>query len=385
MSNKRSFWSALGLVILGVVLWGGFNTAMEATNTLPFCTSCHEMRDNVYQEYKTSVHYSNPAGVQAICPDCHVPKAWVPKVIRKIQASNEVYHWLIGTIDTKEKFEARRPKLASHVWKVMKETDSRECRNCHKFTAMDFKGQARFAARIHKDAIKEGKTCIDCHKGIAHHLPKTYTVKAELPEYDPEDAEDIMEICAGCHGIYGQGTPDGEYPRLAGLNPAYLAKQLEAFKSRKRINIPMIPYANDRELPKKDVETITAYLASIQLPVHMEAVDEVQTQQEDFDALGRLEESKRVLNIPHYPGNADAGARLYHKECATCHGKKGEGNRLLTIPRLTGQHSKYLLRQIDKFRKGKRFHDDPRDQKIFQQFSDAEIADILAWLSYQDD
>ncbi|WP_456375619.1 NapC/NirT family cytochrome c, partial [Thiolapillus sp.] len=367
------------------VLWGGFNTAMEATNTLSFCISCHEMHDNVYQEYKTTVHFSNPSGVQATCPDCHVPKEWIPKIIRKIQASNEVYHWLVGTIDTREKFEARRPRLARHVWQVMKETNSRECRNCHDFTVMDLKGQARFAARIHKDAMEQDKTCIDCHKGIAHHLPQTHATAALIPEYDAEDAEDIMEICAACHGVYGQGTSDGEYPRLAGLNPAYLAKQLKAFKTRKRINIPMIPFANDRELPEKDVQTITAYLASIDLPTHLEAVEEEATLEEGFDALGRLEQSKRTLNIPHYPGNRDAGGRLYRKECATCHGKRGEGNRLLTIPMLTGQHSKYLLRQIDKFRKGKRTHADPRDQQIFQQFGDTEIADILAWLSYQDD
>ncbi|HID44636.1 MAG TPA: c-type cytochrome [Chromatiaceae bacterium] len=385
MSKKRSIWSALGLIVLGVVLWGGFNTVMEATNTLSFCISCHEMHDNVYQEYKTSVHFSNPSGVQAACPDCHVPKEWIPKVIRKIQASNEVYHWLKGTIDTREKFEARRPQLAEHVWKVMKATDSRECRNCHNFSVMDLKGQARFAARIHKDAMDEGKTCIDCHKGIAHHLPQTLTAKAGLPDFDPEDAEDIMEICAACHGVYAQGTPDGEYPRLAGMNPAYLARQLEHFKNRKRINIPMIPFANDRELPAKDVATITAYLASIDLPAHISVIGEDAANKKDFDALGRLEESKKSLNIPHFPGNARAGGRLYRKECATCHGKKGEGNRVLSVPLLTGQHSKYLLQQIDRFRKGKRVHDDPRDQQIFQQFSDAEISDILAWLSYQDD
>ncbi len=385
MKNKRTIWGSIGLVLLGVILWGGFNTAMESTNTLTFCISCHEMRDNVYQEYKTSVHFSNPSGVQAACPDCHVPKEWIPKVIRKIQASNEVYHWLKGTIDTKEKFEARRPRLARHVWKVMKETDSRECRNCHDFSVMKLDAQARFAARIHKDAMAQNKTCIDCHKGIAHHLPRSYTAQEKLPDYDPDDAEDIMEICAGCHGVYGQGTADGEYPRLAGMNPAYLAKQLKAFKKRTRINIPMIPFANERELPEQDVKTITAFLAGINLPTHIEAVDETVTQQEGFDALGRLEQSKRTLNIPNYPGNAVAGGRLYRKECATCHGKKGEGNRLLTIPMLTGQHSRYLLRQIGKFQKGERFHDDPRDQQIFQQFSESEIADILAWLSLQDD
>ncbi|MCP3952772.1 MAG: hypothetical protein GY697_11240, partial [Desulfobacterales bacterium] len=101
-----SFIGSLLLILLGVVLWGGFNTAMNATNTLEFCISCHEMENTVYQDYQHSVHASNPSGVRASCPDCHVPKEWFPKVVRKIQASAEVYHWLAGTIDTQEKFAA---------------------------------------------------------------------------------------------------------------------------------------------------------------------------------------------------------------------------------------------------------------------------------------
>ncbi len=66
------------MFLAGIIFWGGFNTAVEATNSLGFCTSCHEM-DTVYEEYKKSVHYQNQSGVRAICPDCHVPKEWVPK------------------------------------------------------------------------------------------------------------------------------------------------------------------------------------------------------------------------------------------------------------------------------------------------------------------
>lgn len=161
----------------GIVLWGGFNTAMEATNTLEFCISCHEMEDTVYQEYKTSVHYKNPAGVRAVCSDCHVPHEWGPKVVRKIQASNEILHKVLGTISTPEKFEAKRAELAQHVWDTMKSNDSRECRNCHSFEAMDFEHQARRARDKMEPValgtdLSEGSTCIDCHKGIAHKLPK---------------------------------------------------------------------------------------------------------------------------------------------------------------------------------------------------------------------
>ncbi|MBK5952327.1 pentaheme c-type cytochrome TorC [Rhodobium orientis] len=155
----------------GVLFWGAFNTAMEMTNSLEFCISCHEMRDNVYQEYKQTVHFKNASGVRAICSDCHVPKDWVHKVVRKIQASNELFHKVIGTIDTKEKFEAHRLTMAQRVWDTMKATDSRECRNCHSFTAMHFEKQRPEAAKRMQKAMADGDTCIDCHKGIAHKMP----------------------------------------------------------------------------------------------------------------------------------------------------------------------------------------------------------------------
>jgi nitrate/TMAO reductase-like tetraheme cytochrome c subunit len=166
----RYTWGAIFIVggIAGVIFWGGFHTAMEATNTMEFCISCHEMEENVYTEYKQTVHYQNRTGVRATCSDCHVPDPWVHKIIRKVQASNELLHKALGTVDTPEKFEAKRLTLAKNVWKAMKETDSRECRNCHSWDAMKTAKQKRRATKRHKAAQAEGQTCIDCHKGIAH-------------------------------------------------------------------------------------------------------------------------------------------------------------------------------------------------------------------------
>jgi cytochrome c-type protein NapC len=160
-----------GGAVFGMLLWGGFHWGLELTNTEEFCISCHEMRDNVYQELKKTIHYSNRSGVRATCPDCHVPKQWFYKIRRKIQASNEVLHKVLGTIDTREKFEAHRLELAEHVWATMKDSDSRECRNCHAVASMDPHKQTA-AAQIMPEAIKNGATCIDCHRGIAHQLPK---------------------------------------------------------------------------------------------------------------------------------------------------------------------------------------------------------------------
>ncbi len=170
---RRTAASLLAVgAVLGVVFWGGLNTAMEATNTMSFCISCHEMKDTVYQEYLKSPHYRNASGVRATCPDCHVPREWWPKVLRKIQASGELYHHLRGTLDTPEKFEAKREELAQHVWATMKANDSHECRNCHSWEAMDFHKQTPRSQEKMEEGRKEGKTCIECHKGIAHTPPK---------------------------------------------------------------------------------------------------------------------------------------------------------------------------------------------------------------------
>jgi cytochrome c-type protein NapC len=180
-SAKYSLIALLSVgFVSGILFWGGFHTGLEMTNTLEFCVSCHEMRDTVYQEYKTSIHYSNRSGVRAICSDCHVPKDWGHKMLRKAKASFEVWGKLTGSIDTPEKFEAKRITLAGHEWERMKASDSRECRNCHNFDAMSDEYQKKSNYARHMKAKDAGKTCIDCHKGIAHQLPKEY----EEPDED---------------------------------------------------------------------------------------------------------------------------------------------------------------------------------------------------------
>ena len=182
-------WSAASLVIvgfaIGLLLWGAFTTALEKTNTLAFCANtCHEMTDNVYAEYKETIHYTNRTGVRAICSDCHVPKDYVHKVIRKAKATGELWGHFTRKIDTKEKFEAHRMALAQNEWRQMKETDSRECRNCHSFEAMAKTKQRPRAQKNHATATARGKTCIDCHKGIAHLLPAEYDEAADEANFD---------------------------------------------------------------------------------------------------------------------------------------------------------------------------------------------------------
>lgn len=182
-----SVGAAIFFIVLGIILWGGFNTALELTNTEQFCISCHEMEDNVYEEYKKTIHYANRSGVRATCPDCHVPKEWVYKMKRKIQASNEIYHKILGTINTREKFLGKRLKLATNEWKRMKANNSRECRNCHDFESMSIAYQKPRARKQHEKALQQGGTCIDCHKGIAHTSPHKEMDEDELEALSQPD------------------------------------------------------------------------------------------------------------------------------------------------------------------------------------------------------
>ncbi|WP_244574559.1 NapC/NirT family cytochrome c [Cohaesibacter sp. ES.047] len=158
-------------VVATLLFVAGFHTTMEATTSLEFCTSCHEMRENVLPEYKASIHYSNPSGVRATCADCHLPQDFAGKMVRKTAALNELYHHLLGTIDTPEKFEAKRLELAKRVWARMEANNSNSCKGCHSFDTMDFAHQSEKAAKQMQKAAETGQTCISCHKGIAHKLP----------------------------------------------------------------------------------------------------------------------------------------------------------------------------------------------------------------------
>ena len=195
--------------LAGIVSWGGFNWSLEMTNTESFCISCHAMREYVYKEYKKSTHYNNRTGVRASCPDCHVPREWGHKVVRKARASNELFHWLKGSIDAPEDFKAKRLELAQHVWASMGKTDSRECRNCHEIDFMNPEAQEVKARAMHELANTWGTTCIDCHQGIVHSLPQGFDKDAVMDELHDRMEEEKVD-CRLCHeGMAGAPAGDG--------------------------------------------------------------------------------------------------------------------------------------------------------------------------------
>jgi len=176
----RSRWlryPLLGFIGLvgGLVFTGSFTTLVESTNSLEFCTSCHDMTYN-YEEYKKTKHYKNASGIRAVCSDCHVPKrGWGDEMRRKLIAGKDVWSEIVGVIDTREKFDRHRIVMAKREWARMKESDSIGCRNCHNWESMELGDQDKLAAKKHERVISgdlKDKTCIDCHKGIVHEIPK---------------------------------------------------------------------------------------------------------------------------------------------------------------------------------------------------------------------
>jgi cytochrome c-type protein NapC len=180
---------ALGTLVLAGVLLGvvgviGFDVSMEATSTDEFCLSCHELADNAGKEFEGTSHHTNSSGFRATCNDCHLPREFGPKMVRKMRAIGEIYHHLKGTIDTPEKYDEQRMWMATKTWAFMNENDSRECRNCHKQAAWDLELQSEKAQQYHAGALAKGKTCIDCHKGLAHKLPPDIREDEQLEGMD---------------------------------------------------------------------------------------------------------------------------------------------------------------------------------------------------------
>ena len=155
-------------VALGVAAVASFEGVMHATSTEDFCgSSCHEMEAPL-QSLQQTAHYSNSHGIGVTCADCHIPREFGPKMLRKIEASREVWGHVTGLIDTPKKYAAHRPAMRERELNRLRASDSRECRNCHRLDRMDFAAQDRAVRRYHRAMKSRDKTCVDCHEGIAH-------------------------------------------------------------------------------------------------------------------------------------------------------------------------------------------------------------------------
>lgn len=190
---------------------------------------------------------------------------------------------------------------------------------------------------------------------------------------DLEKGREINGTCAGCHGEFGQGGKKGEYPRIGGQRAAHIEDQLKAFRSRKRVNIPMFPYTQERELPDEDIKDVAAYLASLELPTRPPVFKDTD------DALTRLLAMEKVMIIPRLPGDLENGKAKYQKQCVACHGKSGMGRG--KFPMLVGQYTAYLKKQMDAFVKGERPHDEEGPGGVLSVLGEKDLQDLLAYIT----
>ena len=190
---------------------------------------------------------------------------------------------------------------------------------------------------------------------------------------DEERGKELYGPCAACHGDYGQGGKKGEYPRIAGQQAKYIESQLKAFQKRIRVNIPMVPYTEERELPAGEMKEVAAYLNGIELPT---AIPEFK---DTDDALTRLTAMEKVMIVPREPGDVDAGKAIFQKNCAACHGKTAKGRGM--FPRLVGQYTNYLKRQIAFYLKGERPHDEEGPTGILNTLGEGDIQNVLAYVT----
>ncbi|MFY1027529.1 pentaheme c-type cytochrome TorC [Actinobacillus seminis] len=167
----KKFAALLLAAIVGAAGWQLFNDGLEYTSQEEFCVSCHSMQQP-QQELKQTVHWSNAKGVTATCADCHLPHDKLNKYIRKVQALKEVYAEMTGKFAGEGEFDKHRLEMAEREWARMSANGSKECKTCHNYQRMDFTKMSASARNAMKPAAERDQSCIDCHKGIAHHLPK---------------------------------------------------------------------------------------------------------------------------------------------------------------------------------------------------------------------
>ena len=176
LTTPSATWSVLALVIVGVLIGTagviGTQVMVAVTGTNEFCSnSCHGMTWAA-EEYRKSIHYANPTGVQAGCHDCHIPHTYPQLLWVKAQAGvRDAIAEMRGVLSTEEKFKKERLRLAKDVWADIKDQNAATCRNCHAFNTEVVAKQKEGAQPMHKMVLDGQAVCTDCHKGVAHTAP----------------------------------------------------------------------------------------------------------------------------------------------------------------------------------------------------------------------
>lgn len=175
---------------------------------------------------------------------------------------------------------------------------------------------------------------------------------------DVSAGKEKSAVCVACHAADGNSlAPD--FPKIAGQNAGYLAKQLAEFKSGKRENAIMYPIA--QALSEQDMLDLAAYFASQEI------------------APGAVSDEYLEAGRKLYRGgNAESGVPA----CMACHGPNGKGIPSAKWPMLSSQYSKYIEGQLHKFANGERANDpNGMMRDIAKKMTDEEIKAVSAYVS----
>ncbi|MCU0841749.1 MAG: c-type cytochrome [Thiobacillaceae bacterium] len=162
------------------------------------------------------------------------------------------------------------------------------------------------------------------------------------------------EICRGCHKADASGRDNAAYPQLAGQHATVLIKQMVDVRAGRRDSHKMLPFIEKDVVTGDEIAHIAAYLRGLPVPTTNGKGD-----------------GKRL----------ELGQHLYDRDCASCHGKQGEGNGEKFYPMVAGQHYTYLYRETLESRDKGRRNSNPEMVKVLKHYVDSDIAAVSDYMS----
>jgi len=181
---------------------------------------------------------------------------------------------------------------------------------------------------------------------------------------DDETGKQIYSHCKTCHGAHGLGGEAGKYPRIAGMPKAYIERQLNNFKSRKRLNKPMIPLFRDWRFDQEAIAVVADYVTALPLRgLDIPAYEPAPEILDQFDSPAQL---------------LEVGEDIF-QDCVQCHGEDGQGKPDKEGPPLVNQYPAYIRKQIGDFARGQRSHEN--SEPLFAELEADEVEALVAYLS----